>query len=45
MIERTVGIPTRAGVMETFICHPEAGAPFAPVVVFMDVWGIREESH
>jgi carboxymethylenebutenolidase len=31
--------------METFITHPEQGGPFAPVVVYMDVWGLREELY
>jgi carboxymethylenebutenolidase len=43
MYERTVDIPTADGRMETFIAHPEEGEPFAPVVVYMDVWGLREE--
>jgi len=45
MIEKTLDIPTADGRMETFISHPEAGGPFAPVVVYMDVWGLREELH
>lgn len=43
MIEKTVQVPTEDGVMETFITHPEKGGPFAPVILFMDVWGIREQ--
>ena len=43
MIERTVEVPTPDGAMETFVTHPEDGGPFAPVVVYMDVWGIRDE--
>lgn len=31
--------------METFITHPEQGGPFAAVVLYMDVWGIREELY
>ena len=45
MIEKTVDIPTADGRMETFITHPEEGGPFAPVVVYMDVWGLREELY
>ena len=45
MIEKTVNIPTRDGSMETFITHSEQGGPFAPVVVYMDVWGLREELY
>lgn len=43
MFEKTVQVPTADGTMETFITHPEAGGPFAPVILFMDVWGIREQ--
>ncbi len=43
MHERLVEIATPDGKMETFITHPEQDGPFAPVVLFMDVWGIREE--
>ena len=45
MIERTVNIPTPDGQMPTFITHPRDGGPFAPIVVYMDVWGEREELH
>lgn len=43
MIERRVGINTPSGVMEAFIVHPTEGGPFPAVVLYMDVWGIREE--
>ena len=45
MHEKTVNVPTADGRMETFIAHPEEGGPFAPVVVYMDVWGLREELY
>ena len=45
MHEKIVHIPTADGRMETFICHPEQDGPFAPVVLYMDVWGLREELH
>ena len=45
MHEKTIDIPTADGRMETFITHPEEGGPFAPVVVYMDVWGLREELY
>jgi carboxymethylenebutenolidase len=32
-----------SGAMETFMTHPQENAPFPAVIVFMDVWGIREE--
>ena len=45
MKERVIDIATRDGAMETFITHPEQGGPFPAVVVYMDVWGIREELY
>jgi carboxymethylenebutenolidase len=43
MHERTIGIETADGVMPAFVTQPEEGGPFAPVVLFMDVWGFREQ--
>ncbi len=43
MKERMVDIATPDGKMETFVIHPEDGGPFAPVVVYRDIWGVREE--
>ena len=43
MKERIVEIDTPDGRMETFLTHPEQGGPFPAVVVFMDVWGVREQ--
>jgi dienelactone hydrolase len=40
--EQFLEIPTAAGRMETFVTHPEQDAPFAPVILYMDVWGVRE---
>ncbi len=45
MKERLVEIPTAAGRMETFVTHPEQDGPFPPVVLYMDVWGVREELY
>ena len=42
MIEETLDIATRDGAMETFICHPERGGPFPPVLLLMDAHGVRE---
>jgi carboxymethylenebutenolidase len=42
MIEATVDIATRDGVMETFVCRPERGE-HPPVLLLMDAPGIREE--
>jgi carboxymethylenebutenolidase len=45
MHEKLVEIATPDGRMETFITHPQQDGPFATVVLYMDVWGIREELH
>jgi len=42
MREETANSPTVDWVMDTFIAHPEAGGPHPPVVLCMDVWGVRE---
>lgn len=43
MNERMADIPTPHGAMDTFITHPESGGPFPAVVIYMDLWGLREE--
>jgi carboxymethylenebutenolidase len=43
--ERLVEIETKDGRMETFITHPEQDGPFPAVVLYMDVWGVREELY
>lgn len=43
MRERRVEIPTRDGAMETFVAHPCENGPFPAVIVYMDIWGVREE--
>ncbi len=45
MIEKILDIPTKDGRMETFICHPERGGPYPPVLMLMDAPGIREELY
>lgn len=45
MIERFIEIPTADGRMETFVTHPQQDGPFAPVILYMDVWGVREELY
>jgi carboxymethylenebutenolidase len=41
--EGHVDIRTQDGLMETFVTHPSATGPFAVIVIYMDVWGVREE--
>ncbi|HEY2357945.1 MAG TPA: dienelactone hydrolase family protein [Phenylobacterium sp.] len=43
MIEQTVEITTKDGVMTTFIAHPERAAAYPVVLFFMDAPAIREE--
>lgn len=43
MIEQTLDITTKSGVMETFIVHPERGGPHPAVFLLMDAPGIRDE--
>ncbi|MDA0652356.1 MAG: dienelactone hydrolase family protein [Proteobacteria bacterium] len=43
MIEQTIEVPTKDGMMNTFVIHPQEGGPFASIVLFMDIWGVREE--
>ncbi|MDP1966210.1 MAG: dienelactone hydrolase family protein, partial [Reyranella sp.] len=43
MLEQTLDIATKDDEMETFICHPERGGPYPPVLLLMDAPGIREE--
>jgi carboxymethylenebutenolidase len=40
--EQTINIPTSAGTMETFVTCPEQAGPFPAVILYMDVWGVRE---
>ena len=40
--EQTLNIPTAAGQMETFITRPSQNGPFPAVILYMDVWGVRE---
>jgi len=43
MQERTFDLTTASGAMEVFIAHPSGDGPFPPVILYMDMWGIREE--
>lgn len=45
MKESTVELRTQDGVMRTFVTHPEEGGPFPPVVLYMDIWGLRAELY
>ena len=43
MQEREAQIKTNNGVVDTFICHPDEGGPFPPIIIYMDAPGMREE--
>ena len=45
MIEEIMDIDTGDGAMETFVCRPERGGPYPPVLFLMDAPGIREELY
>jgi len=45
MKERFAEIPTPSGLMEAFVTHPEEDGPFPAVIVYMDVFGLREELY
>ena len=45
MIEKILDIPTKDGAIETFVCCPERGGPYPPVLFLMDAPGIREELY
>jgi carboxymethylenebutenolidase len=45
MKERIVDLRTGDGVMKTFVTYPEDGGPFPPVVLYMDIWGVRAEFY
>jgi len=45
MKERYINVPTPDGAMETFITHPDRPGPFPAVIVYMDIWGVREELY
>ncbi|MEM9620999.1 MAG: dienelactone hydrolase family protein [Pseudomonadota bacterium] len=42
-MEFDVEVSTADGAMPCFVSHPDANAPFAPIILYMDVPGIREE--
>ena len=45
MQEQLIDIHTPGGAMETFVAHPLENGPHAPVIIYMDVWGVREELY
>src|ERR1700693_1902163 len=45
MKEKILDIPTQDGAIDTFVCHPERGGPYPPILFLMDAPGIREELY
>jgi carboxymethylenebutenolidase len=45
MIERSVRLQRPGGTMETFIAQPGECGPFPGVILYMDMWGMRETIH
>ena len=45
MKEHILDIPTKDGAVETFVCYPERGGPYPPVLFLMDAPGIRDELY
>jgi carboxymethylenebutenolidase len=43
MIGKMIDIPTADGTMDCYSAHPDCGGRFSLVLLFMDVWGLREE--
>lgn len=43
MKEAFIDIPTADGRMDCFFTRPQEGGPFPAVVIYMDIWGLREE--
>src|ERR1700722_13108262 len=45
MKEQSIEIDTSAGKMPTFVVHPRQDGPFPAVILYMDIWGVREELY
>jgi carboxymethylenebutenolidase len=43
LTEQTLAVATSSGSMPTFVVRPSATAAVPAVILYMDVWGIREE--
>lgn len=40
---RAIDIPTADGPMDAYAAWPDTGGPFPLVIMFMDIWGLRDE--
>jgi carboxymethylenebutenolidase len=43
MIGKAIDIPTARGVLDAYAAHPNEGKAYPLVIIFMDIWGLREE--
>ena len=43
MIEEVFSIRTASGNIDTFVTYPADNGPFPAVILYMDIWGVREE--
>jgi carboxymethylenebutenolidase len=41
--EHLFDIPTADGVTDAFVTYPSENGPFPAVLIYMDIWGLREE--
>src|ERR1700686_5485754 len=42
-VGRPIDIPTSRGMIDAYAAHPADDKPYPLVILFMDVWGLREE--
>jgi len=45
MKEQSIEIDTPAGKMPTFVVHPQQDGSCPAVILYMDIWGVREELY
>jgi carboxymethylenebutenolidase len=45
MKEDFVEIVTADGTMDAFVTYPEKSGPFPAVIIYMDIWGVRDELY
>ena len=43
MKEEFIFLKMKDGLMKTFTVFPNDGRKYSPVILFMDIWGVREE--
>jgi carboxymethylenebutenolidase len=45
MKEEFIEISTADGTMDAFVTYPEESGPFPAVIIYMDIWGVRDELY